>query len=169
MPDVLLLADGAESAQGGAQDENASGVKPDPYDGLVTATGLSDHDTWLTAQEQACVKTYEAGGGSQVVGPDQLKPGPDGKTVLVWQAVRDFCDELGMFRQIAIKAGPDLTNATWTAAAGGFGEIKLVTPFASIRAGKYDADNAFHLAAFDETIGKNGDFRPLTQIQDASK
>ena len=169
MPDVLLLADGADSAQGGAQDETTAGVKPNPYDGLITATGLSDHETWVSAQEQACVKTYETGSGQQVIGPDQLQPGPDGKSVQVWLAVLDFCDELGMFRQIATKAGPDLTNATWTAAAGGFGEIKLVTPFASIRAGKYDADNAFHLAAFDETIGKNGDFRPLTQIQDASK
>ena len=169
MPDVLLLADGADSAQGGAQDESAAGVKPNPYDGLITATGLSDHETWVSAQEQACVKTYETGSGQQVIGPDQLQPGPDGKSVQVWLAVLDFCDELGIFRQIATKAGPDLTNASWTAAADGFGEIKLVTPFASIRAGKYDADDAFHLSAFDETIGKKGDFRPLTPIQDASK
>ena len=44
-----------------------------------------------------------------------------------------------------------------------------MTPFASIHAGKYDADDAFHLSAFDETIGNKGDFRPLTPIQDASK
>ena len=169
MPDVLLLADGADSAQGGAQDETTAGVKPNPYDGLITATGLSDHETWVSAQEQACVKTYENGSGQQVIGPDQLKPGPDGKLVQVWLAVLDFCDELGIFRQIATKAGPDLTNASWTAAADSFGEIKLVTPFASIHAGKYDADDAFHLSAFDETIGNKGDFRPLTPIQDASK
>jgi hypothetical protein len=169
MPNVLLLTDGSESAQGGAQDETASGRKPNPYDGLLTATGLSDHETWVTAQEQGCVKIYEAGSGQTVIGPDQLQPGPDGKVALVWQAVRDFCDELGMFQQIASKAGPDLTNATWTQAAANFGEIKLVTPFASVHAGKYDADNAFRLAAFDSTLGNKGDFRPLTQIQDASK
>ena len=169
MPDVLLLADGAESAQGGAQDETASGVKPNPYDGLLTATGPSDHDTWESAQEQACVKTYETGGGQPVIGPDQLQPGPDGQVALVWQAVHDFCDELGMFRQIATKAGPDLTNTTWAQAAGDFGEIRLVTPFASIHAAKYDADDAFRLAAFDETLGNKGDFKPLTPIQDASK
>jgi hypothetical protein len=169
MPNVLILTDGAESAQGGAQDETSSGVKPNPYDGLLTATGLSDHETWETAQEQACVKTYQTGSGQQVIGPDQLQPGPDGKVALVWQAVRDFCDELGMFRQIATKAGPDLTNTTWAQAAANFGEIKLVTPFASIHAGKYDGDDAFRLAAFDETLGNKGDFRPLTPIQDASK
>ncbi len=169
MPNVLLLTDGSESAQGGAQDETASGRKPNPYDGLLTATGLSDHETWVTAQEQGCVKIYEAGSGQKVIGPDQLQPGPDGKVALVWQAVRDFCDELGMFQQIASKAGPDLTNATWAQAAATFGEIKLVTPFASVHAGKYDADDAFRLAAFDSTLGNKGDFRPLTQIQDASK
>jgi hypothetical protein len=170
IPDALLITDGEASAQGGGQDETTAGRKPNPYDGLVTAAGLSDHDTWLSAPIQQCVKTYQDRSGQQVVGPDELKPGPDGKLVQVWQAVRDFCGYLAMFSQIADKAGPDLTNATWTAAANSYGEMKLPSSvFASVHTGKYDADDGFRLVAFDSTIGNKGDFKPLGPIQDASK
>ena len=85
-------------------------------------------------------------------------------------AVNDFCDELAMFTQIAEKAGPDLTNATWTQAANNFGEIQLPeTVYASIHTGKYDADDGFRLAVFDSTIGSKGDFKALSPIEDASK
>jgi len=170
MPDVVLLTDGESSALGGGQDETSAGVKPNPYDGMLTANGLTDGEVWQSPGLQRCVNTYETGSGQHVVGPDQLKPGPDGKIVQVWLAVNDFCDELSMFTQIAEKAGPDLTNATWTEAANTFGEIQLPeTVFASIHTGKYDADDGFRLAVFDSTIGSKGDFKPLSPIEDASK
>ena len=31
---------------GGGQDETAAGVKPNPYDGMLTANGLTDSETW---------------------------------------------------------------------------------------------------------------------------
>jgi ABC-type branched-subunit amino acid transport system substrate-binding protein len=170
MPNVLLLTDGESSALGGGQDETAAGVKPNPYDGMLTANGLTDGEVWQSSGLQRCVQTYESRSGQHVIGPDQLKPGPDGKIVQVWLAVSDFCDELALFTQIAEKAGPNLTNDTWTTAANNFGEIQLPeTVYSSIHAGKYDADDGFRLAVFDSTVGSKGDFKPLTPIEDASK
>ena len=84
-------------------------------------------------------------------------------------AVRDVCNELGLFRQIAEKAGPDLTNETWWQAADTIGEVQLTEPYASIRAGKYDATDAFRLAGSDSTGGPKGDLAPVSPIEDASK
>ncbi len=170
MPNVLLITDGVSAAQQAGQDETTAGKKPNPYDGMLTANGLSDSEQWQSAGLKQCVATYQAAGGPTVIGPDDLKPGPDGKRVLTWAAVRDFCGELEMFSQIATKAGPNLTNDTWTQAVNNFGEISLAAAaFASIHTGKYDADDGFRLVAFDSTTGSKGDFKPVTPIQDASK
>jgi len=170
MPDVLLLADGEASAQGGGQDETLAKVKPNPYDGMVTANGWTDNEVWAAPSFQQCVKTYEAGSGQTVVGPADLKPDANGKLVQVWEQVRDFCGDIGLFQQIATKAGPDLTNGTWRQAADSYGEIKVPdTQFASVHAGKYDANNGFRLVVFDSTYGPKGDFKPLTPVLDASK
>ena len=169
MPGVLLLADEFPGAQQAGQDETAAGRKPNPYDGMLSATGQTESEEWQNPRLQQCVKTYETGSGQHVIGPDDLKPGPDGIRVRVWAAVRDICNQLALFKQIAEKAGPDLTNDTWRRATDTIGAIQLVDPYASIHAGKYDATDAFRLVAFDSTYGPKGDFKPLTQIEDASK
>jgi ABC-type branched-subunit amino acid transport system substrate-binding protein len=169
MPNALLLADTFPGAQQAGQDETAAGKKPNPYDGMLSASGETESEEWQNPRLQQCVKTYETGSGQHVVGPDDLKPGPDGIRVRVWAAVRDICNQLALFRQIAEKAGPNLTNATWRQAADSIGTIRMVDPYASIHAGKYDATDAFRLVAFDATYGPKGDFKALTPIQDASK
>ena len=169
MPNVLLLADSFAPASQAAQDETATGRKPDPYDGMLSATGMTDSEDWQSPRLQQCVKTYEAATGQAVVGPDQLKPGPDGIRVEVWSGVQDICNELSLFEQIAKRAGPDLTNDTWRQAADTIGEVQLIDPYASVHAGKYDADDSFRLVVFDSTYGPKGGFKPLTPIEDASK
>ena len=169
MPGVLLLADEFPGAQQAGQDETAAGKKPNPYDGMLSATGMTDSEDWQSPRLQQCVKTYEAATGQAVVGPDQLKPGPDGIRVEVWSGVQDICNELSLFEQIAKRAGPDLTNDTWRQAADTIGEVQLIDPYASVHAGKYDADDSFRLVVFDSTYGPKGGFKPLTPIEDASK
>ena len=118
---------------------------------------------------QQCVDIYEKATGTTVKGPDEVAPGPDGKTEELYIAVIDFCNELFMFRTIAEKIGTDLTNANWTKTVDSFGKIDLVsTDIASLCKGKYDADDAFRLVEFDPTIGQTGDWKPLTPVQDAS-
>jgi hypothetical protein len=170
MPNVLLVADAFPGAQQQGQDETAAGSKPNEYDGMLSASGLTESEQWKSPRLQQCVKTYETGSGQHVIGPDDLKPGPDGIRSRVWAGVRDFCDELALFKQIAGKAGPNLTNDTWRQADDSIGEIQLTTDaYASIHAGKYDANDSFRLEVFDSTYGPKGDFKPLTPIEDASK
>jgi len=169
MPNVLLLADSFAPASQAAQDETATGRKPNPYDGMLSATGMTNSEEWQSPRLQQCVKTYEAASGQAVIGPDDLKPGPDGIRVQVWAGVQDMCNELALFEQIARRAGPDLTNDTWRQAADTIGEVQLIDPYASIHVGKYDADDSFRLVVFDSTYGPKGGFKPLTPIEDASK
>ena len=70
---------------------------------------------------------YEKATGEKIVEPDALEPGADGKRVEIYVAVQDFCGELNMFKQIAEKVGPNLTNDTWVDAVNNFGTIELVT------------------------------------------
>ena len=169
MPNVLLMADGFSSAQLAGQDETAAGVKPNPYDGMITADGPSESQQWQLPTVQQCVKTYETATGQTVVGPDDLKPDANGKRVRVWAAIRDFCGQLSLFKQVAEKAGPNLTNDTWRQAIGSFGTIHLVdTPYASIHTGKYGANDAFGLDVFDSTYGPKGDFKHVGPIEDVS-
>ena len=169
MPDVLLMTDGFSSAQLAGQDETAAGRKPNPYDGMITADGPSESQQWLLPSVQQCVKTYETATGQTVVGPDDLKPNANGVRVRVWAAIRDFCGQLSLFKQVAEKAGPNLTNDTWRQAVDGFGTIHLVdTPYASIHAGKYGANDAFGLDEFDSTYGPKGDFKHIGPIEDVT-
>jgi hypothetical protein len=170
LPDVQLLTDGPSGVLEAGQDATAAKQNPNPYEGFTSAEGVTASERWKSARLQDCVQVYEKASGEKVIGPDELKPGPDGKRVEIYIAVTDFCNELDMFKQIAEKAGANLTNDSWTKAVNGFGRIKLVsTDIASLGEGKYDADDAFRLVSFDPTIGTKGDWKPLTEIEDASK
>jgi ABC-type branched-subunit amino acid transport system substrate-binding protein len=170
LPDALLITDASSTAQQ-AQDLQAAGVDPNPYEGMLGAEGLSASEAWANKNElyQECVDVYEESTGTTVPGPDEITPGPDGKTEELYVAVRDFCAELFMFRTIAEKVGPELTIANWQAAVDDFGAIDLVnTDIASLCEGKYAADDAFRLVEFDGSIGESGDWKGLTEVEDAS-
>lgn len=169
MPNVLLLADGESGTHDAAQGEVTAHKNPNPYEGIISANGPPDEDVWTTASVQTCAKIYEAASGTTVLGPNDVKPGPDGHTVQTYQAVEDFCGELDMFKQIATKAGANLTNDTWTAAVNGFGSIHLVgSTYASLHQGKYDASDGFRLVSFDSTIPPQGDWKGLSPILNAA-
>jgi ABC-type branched-subunit amino acid transport system substrate-binding protein len=170
MPDVTLITDASSTAEQ-AQDLVAAGTKPNPYEGMYGQIGATDSERWNHKNKllQQCVDTYEKATGTTVPGPDEVKPGPDGKTEQLYIAVTDFCGELFMFRTIAEKAGKDLTIPNWQKAVDNYGKIQIVpTDIASLCTGKYAADDAARLVKFDSSIGNNGDWKPLTKIKDAS-
>ncbi len=170
MPDVLLMTDTDSSAKGAAQDAVHAGARPNPYDGILSLTGLSDEQQFETPKVQACVKTYETASGETVVAPKDLKPDKNGKRQEVWISVRDSCSDLDFFKTIADKVGKNLNNTNWTRVVDNFGTIQLVgTSAASLGTGKYDADNNFALVAFDPTSGANGDWKALTPLRDVTK
>ena len=169
-PNMLLLTDFPSGVHEAAQDEVKAKKNPNPYEGAITAEGETSSEHYKSPAVKKCVATWEKASGTTVVGPDDLKPGPDGKRAEIYIAVEDFCGELAMFKTIAEKAGANLTNATWVDTVNKFGSISLVsTNIASLHTGKYDADDAFRLEAFDSSIAPNGDWKPLTELADASK
>jgi ABC-type branched-subunit amino acid transport system substrate-binding protein len=170
MPDATLITDSSATAEQ-AQDLVAAGTTPNPYEGMFATEGTSASERWKNKNEllQHCVDTYEAATGTTVIGPDDVKPGPDGKTEELYVAVTDFCNELTMFKTIAEKVGTDLTTENWQAAVDQYGSIDLVsTDIASLCKGKYAADDAFALVKFDSSLGESGDWAAVTKVEDAS-
>jgi hypothetical protein len=170
LPDALLITDASSTAQQ-AQDANAAGVSPNPYEGMLSAEGPSASEAWADKNElyQTCVDVYEEATGTTIPGPDELTPNAQGKTEELYVAVRDFCGELMMFKTIAEKVGPELTIENWQRTVDEFGAIDLVsTDIASLCEDKYAADDASRLVEFDSSIGEQGDWRGLTEVEDAS-
>jgi hypothetical protein len=170
IPDALLITDADSTAQQG-QDEVSAGKVPNPYEGMLSVSGASASERWQNKNElfQRCVDVYEERSGQTLLGPDEVTPDADGRTAELYTTVTDFCGELQMFKTIAEKAGPNLTNETWTEAVNNFGTIEIVpTDIASLCEGKYTADDQARIVSFDSSIGENGDWAPVTDIIDAS-
>ncbi|MEX0663249.1 MAG: ABC transporter substrate-binding protein [Acidimicrobiia bacterium] len=170
MPKVRLITD-AESTLEQAQDLAASGTDPNPYEGMFTIVGETESERWAnkSPELQECVDVWEKATGETVLGPDEVTPDADGRVEEIFTAVEDFCGELVFFKSIAEKAGPKLTNKSWRKAVDRFGPIKLVTTSqASLCKGKYGADDEGRLVKYDPTIGENGDWKPVTEVQDVS-
>jgi hypothetical protein len=171
IPSIQLVTADSSAANNG-QTENKPDTKktPNSYEGMLAAQGLSDAEQFATDAVQKCVKVYEAATGEKVIGPADLKPDADGNLIKVYEGIQDRCRELGLFKQIAEKAGANLTNDSWIAAVNGFGPIDLVgNTFASLKEGKYDAADGFRLGSFDSSIAPNGDYKQLTDIIDTTK
>ena len=138
---------------------------------MIGISGETESERWAdkSPELQECVDIYEEATGETVLGPDEVEPDADGRTAEIFIAVEDFCGELMMLKQIAEKAGPNLTNDTWREAVDGFGTIKLVTqPIASLCEGKYAAADGRRLVEYDGSIGETGNWSPLTEVRDVS-
>ena len=160
IPNVTLLTDSAASAMHNAMSE----PNPNPYDGMLTAQGLSAQANFEQPSFQACATKYQDAIGTAVIAPADLKPGPDGNKVEVYDAMEVSCEDLAFFKYVAEKVGPYLDNANWTRTMNSLGAIDNVipgTPFASIHAGKYDASDTAGLASYDPTIE---DFKLVTPL-----
>jgi len=170
MPKVRLITD-AEVTLEQAQDLQSGGADPNPYEGMLGIEGETESERWAnkTPEHQRCVDVWEKATGETLIGPDELEPGPDGRVAELFIAVEDFCGELLMFKTIAEKAGSKLSNRTWRKAVNTFGPIKLATTgLASLCKGKYGAEDEGRLVKYDSSIGDNGDWKAVTEVQDTS-
>ena len=81
MPKVQLVTD-TDTTLGQAQDEQKAGKKPNPYEGLLSGTGLTPTERWANKSPllQQCVDIYQKATGTTVPGPDQRKVDSDGKS-----------------------------------------------------------------------------------------
>jgi hypothetical protein len=166
MPKVMLIADNGE-VNGYAQDYVVHHISPNPYEGIIGADGETGAQHVQGEYWKTCSAIYEKHFHKPAPSWDTITPGPGGKTIDVYNTIQDACTLTIMFHDIAYKAGPTLNNDTWSNAVANYGKIRIMdTKYASLHAGKYDADDTFRLVAFDSSIGAKGDWRQITPVQD---
>jgi len=168
LPKAQLITD-TDTALDQAKGEQEAGAKPNPYEGMITGTGITPSQRWATpnATLKNCIAVYQKATGTKVPSPDNRKMTSDGKSINTDQALTDACGDLTMFKAIAEKVGPNLTSKNWQKAVDSFGTIDLPSDkYASLCTGKYGAEDDFQLVAYDSSIGKSGDWKSLTAVKD---
>ncbi len=170
LPKATLVTD-TDTTLDQAKGEQDAGVKPNPYEGMISGTGLTQSERWANKSPvlQKCVDVYEKATGTKVPGPNERKTTSDGKQINTDQSVTDACGDLVMFKTIAERVGKDLTVKNWQKTVDSFGKIDLPPDqVASLCKGKYDAEDSFRLISYDSSLGSSGDWKTLTPVKDAS-
>jgi ABC-type branched-subunit amino acid transport system substrate-binding protein len=167
MPGVLLMADTTNTlAQ--AQQEQSSHVSPNPYEGLLTAGGLSPKESDDSANWKFCAEIYKRETGKDAEGAQQIIKSADGKNILDEHGtISDACQLLWFFKDIGDKVGKYLNNNNWVNTVNTFGNIENrgSGPYSSIHTGKYSADDNWRLQSYDSSIGASGNWKALTPLQ----
>jgi ABC-type branched-subunit amino acid transport system substrate-binding protein len=170
MPDVLLLAD-TNNTLAQAQQEQTAGVSPNPYEGLITAGGLTPEESDASENWKFCADIYTEQTGKKAPSRQETIKSADGKNIIDnWGAVSDACQLLWFFHDIGDRVGQYLNNNNWVNTVNTFGEItnRTTGPYSSIHEGKYSAEDNWRLQEYDSTIGEDGDWKPLTPLQNIS-
>jgi len=99
---------------------------------------------------------------------EQVIKTKDGKIDDTYGTINDACQTLTMFHDIGERVGQYLNNANWTSTVDNFGNIENrgSGPYSSLKAGKYSADDNFRLQKYDSTIPPEGNWTPVTPLQD---
>src|SRR4051812_28619369 len=169
MPNLLLIADNGE-VNGYAQDYVIAKAKVNPYEGIISADGETGAVHATGDNYKKCAEIYKATFHTDAPKWDTVIPGPGGKTIDTYGLLEDACTLTQMFAAIGQKAGPNLNNDTWTNAVWNIGSVPdMATKYASLAKGKYDADDTFRLVAFDSKVGKKGDWKGLTPVEDVAE
>jgi ABC-type branched-subunit amino acid transport system substrate-binding protein len=167
MPKVTLITDDTTAITFG-QEEQTAGRKPNPYEGILIASGPTDHEYDQSANWKYCQDIYQHQTGRVSPNRETVEPkGADGKTQDLYGSVSNACQDLVLIQEIAGRAGKDLNADTWAAAVNSYGPIRDVGggQFASLRTGKYDTNDTYRLEAFDSSIPPHGNWRPLTPLE----
>ncbi|HEY3830680.1 MAG TPA: hypothetical protein VGO03_00135 [Acidimicrobiia bacterium] len=165
MPNVLLVAD-TTAVLDSAKDEQKAGVKPNPYDGIITAEGQTGTQHQQSPHGVFCHNIYESITGQKMPDPDGIVKDKHGQRLDLYGQIEDACLYPEMFKQIADRAGPYLNAQNWENAVNHFGHIEdMSTVYASLHQGKYDADDTYGLVAYDPSIPTLGDWKQLSPIE----
>jgi hypothetical protein len=166
-PDMLFLADNTD-VLGQAQQVQQAGVKPNPYEGLLTAGGLTAKESDASTNWKYCSDIWKAATGKAAPDAEHTIKLPNGKIDDTHGVISDACQALSMFHDIATKVGPYLNNANWVYAVDHFGKIQNrgSGPYSSLHSGKYSADDNWRLQEYDSTLGNTGLWKPVTGLED---
>jgi ABC-type branched-subunit amino acid transport system substrate-binding protein len=169
LPDVMLLTDTTDLLRYG-QEEKAAGTTPNAYEGMYSATGQTAQEYTDGPNWKACVDIYKKATGKAPPNQADVIKLPNGKLDDTYGTVNDACQMVNVFKQIATKVGKDLNVANWRSTVNSYGPITNLGggQYASLRDGKWDIDDTFRLSQFDSSIGKQGDWKALTDLQNIS-
>jgi ABC-type branched-subunit amino acid transport system substrate-binding protein len=168
LPTIPIVAD-STGILSGAQDEQKAGVSPNPYTGMITAEGLTGVQHAATANGKSCRAIFTKHTGIVVPAPDVVVKLPNGQQNDIQTESGDACALVTMFKLIAERVGKNLNIANWVQAVDNFGPINVPsTTYASLKTGKYDADDTYGLVSYDPSIGDAGDWKQLTPVKDVS-
>jgi hypothetical protein len=166
LPKLLLLADNNDVLDQ-AQQEQKSGVKPNPYDGVIGAGGLSPQEYTASDNWKYCAKIYQDATGKVPENATQTIKTADGKIDDTYGTINDACQTMTMFHDIGERAGKYLNNTNWVYTVDHFGPItnRGSGPYSSLHAGKYSADDNWRLQVYDPTLGDDGLWKPMTPLE----
>jgi ABC-type branched-subunit amino acid transport system substrate-binding protein len=166
-PNMLLIADNTDTLSQ-AQQEQQAGIKPNPYEGLLTAGGLSPAEYDSSSDWKFCAGIYQAATGKPAPDSAHTLKLPNGKINDVNGTITDACAIIPMFQEIAEKAGPYLNDTNWINTVNNFGSIANygTGPYSSLHTGKYTADDNWRLQEYDSSLGNLGLWKPVTPLQD---
>jgi len=168
-PKLLLLADNTD-ALSQAQQVQQAGVKPNPFEGILTAGGQTAQESDASKSWKYCADIYKAQTGQAAPDAERTIKLPNGKIDDANGAISDACEMVSMFQSIATKVGPYLNDQNWISTVNSYGNIATggLGPYASIHAGKYSADDNWRLQEYDSSLGNTGLWKPITPLQDVS-
>jgi len=169
IPKALLISDTTD-VRDFARNLVTAGVKPNPYEGILSASGPTPAEYDKSENWKYCADIYEKYTGKKAPDAEEVVKNADGVVLETNGSINDACQQLTMFHDIAEKVGKNLNNANWVKTVNKFGEItnRGSGPYSSLHKGKYDAEDSFHLVAFDSSIGDRGSWRAVTPLKNIS-
>jgi ABC-type branched-subunit amino acid transport system substrate-binding protein len=168
-PDMLLMSDNTDVlAQ--AQQEKQSGMNPNPYEGILTAGGLTPQEYTASDNWKYCSGIYKAATGKVAPNATQTIKTKDGKIDDTYGTINDACQTLTMFHDIGARVGKYLNNANWINTVNNFGSItnRGSGPYSSLHTGKYSADDNWRLQSYDSSLGNSGLWKAETALQNVT-
>jgi ABC-type branched-subunit amino acid transport system substrate-binding protein len=168
-PDMLLMSDNQDTLEQ-AQQEQQAGKKPNPYEGILTAGGLSPQEYTASANWKYCADIYQKATGKVPENATQTIKTPDGKIDDTYGTINDACQTLTMFHDIGQKVGKYLNNTNWVNTVNTFGHIENrgSGPYSSLHTGKYSADDNWRVEEYDSSLGATGLWKPVTPLENVT-
>jgi len=169
LPNLLLLSDNGQVV-GEAQQLTRARVTPNPYEGLITAGGQTPSEYLAGPNWKYCKDVYKQETGKTAPDSNAVIPykGSKTQTLDTYGSINDACQLVTMFHDIGQRVGRDLNNANWVSTVDSYGSItnRGSGPYSSLTKGKYDAEDDWRLEQFDASLPPDGQFRPVTPLQD---
>ena len=168
-PNMLLMADNGDVGDQAVQEQKA-GVRPNPYEGVYTAGGLSAQAYDRSPNWKYCASIYRAATGKVAPDAEHTITLSNGKIDDTYGTINDACQVVSMFHDIAERVGPSLNNINWVNTVNHFGPIanRGSGPYSSLHTGKYAADDNWLLERWDSSLGTFGLSKPVTPLEDVT-